>query len=710
MANNLYVIAAEGRSRKSVVVLGLMQLLLKQLSKVAFFRPIINKSKDRDTRDYNINLIKEHFGLVIPYEDTYVYTLDEAWELINRGQRTELLENIFDRFRRLEAEYDFILCEGTDFTGNDEAIEFGLNLDIAANLGCPVVFVANAAGKGVNEIMDSTGMTLDLMDEKGLDLVACLINRASISCGEQEEIKAALRRRAGQLVTGILPEDATLARPSTADVSRWLNGKVLCGGNRLDTLVADYLVAAMQVGNFLGYLTPGSLIITPGDREDIVLACLASRLSPSFPEISGIVLSGGMSPHSNILRLLNNLTDVSIPVILAEGHTFQTMQIITSHYGRIEPGDKRKINTAIGHFDRNVDGAEIAGRVVNRKSSKMTPRMFEYTLLEKAKQEKMRIVLPEGRDERILHAADALLRRGVAELIILGDPARMSLEARNLGLDLSAATLIDPLRSPLLDDYARSYHELRKHKGISPEQARDLILDPTYFGTMMVHKGDADGMVSGAVNTTAHTIRPAFEIIRARSAEATVSSVFFMCLKDRVLVFGDCAVIPNPTPQELANVAVNAAETAAVFGVTPRVAMLSYSTGSSGKGADVDKVKEATTLAKKLAPDLLLEGPMQYDAAIDATVASTKMPGNPVAGQATVFIFPDLNTGNNTYKAVQRAADAIAIGPVLQGLKKPVNDLSRGANVADIINTVAITAIQAQAVKKAATSANAPTK
>ncbi|MBO4684416.1 MAG: phosphate acetyltransferase, partial [Desulfovibrio sp.] len=304
-------------------------------------------------------------------------------------------------------------------------------------------------------------------------------------------------------------------------------------------------------------------------------------------------------------------------------------------------------------------------------------------------------------EPRILKAADILLRREAADLVLLGDVEKIEAKARDLGADISKATVIDPVKSPDFEDYANTYYEARKHKGMTPERARDAMADATYYGTMMVKKGAADGMVSGAVNTTAHTIRPAFEFIKTRPGYSVVSSVFLMCLKDRVLAFGDCAVNPNPTAEQLAEIAITSAATAKVFGIEPRVAMLSYSTGKSGKGPDVDVVKEAVRIAQEKAPELALEGPLQYDAAIDPTVAQTKLPDSKVAGRATVFIFPDLNTGNNTYKAVQRAAGAIAIGPVLQGLRKPVNDLSRGCLVPDIVNTVIITAIQAAAEKEA---------
>jgi phosphate acetyltransferase len=321
--------------------------------------------------------------------------------------------------------------------------------------------------------------------------------------------------------------------------------------------------------------------------------------------------------------------------------------------------------------------------------------MFEYELLERAKAAQRHIVLPEGEDPRVLRAAEILLRRGVVELTILGRSDDVRAAAAAIGVDLGEAHVVDPLASELRERYAATLFELRRSKGMTEEAALDLVGDPTYFGTLMVHAGDADGMVSGATHTTADTVRPAFQIIKAREGVSVVSSVFLMCLADRVLVYGDCAVNPKPTPEELADIAISSAETAAAFGIEPRVAMLSYSTGESGQGQDVDAVRAATEAVRGRRPELPVEGPIQYDAAVDAGVAMLKLPDSDVAGRATVFVFPDLDTGNVAYKAVQRSAGAVAIGPVLQGLRKPVNDLSRGCTVPDIVNTVAITAIQA---------------
>jgi phosphate acetyltransferase len=347
-------------------------------------------------------------------------------------------------------------------------------------------------------------------------------------------------------------------------------------------------------------------------------------------------------------------------------------------------------------MDTHVDLADLLARLAIPIPSVVTPQMFTYRLLDRARSDRKRIVLPEGEDDRILKAAGRLLQRGVADLTILGAEAQIRPRAAELGVDLSGATVLDPRTSELCDRFAAQYAELRKSKGVTEEQAREIMHDVSYFGTMLVHNDMVDGMVSGATHTTAHTVRPAFEIIKTQPDVSTVSSIFLMCLADRVLAYGDCAIVPDPTSEQLADIAISSARTAAQFGIEPRVAMLSYSTGTSGSGADVDKVRTATELVRKREPDLLVEGPIQYDAAVEPSVAATKMPDSRVAGRATVLIFPDLNTGNNTYKAVQRSAGAIAIGPVLQGLNKPVNDLSRGALIEDIVNTVAITAIQAQ--------------
>ncbi len=709
VSKSLYLTSTEPKSGKSAIALCVMRMLLAGVQHVAVFRPIIN-DHEGDSRDHDIDLLLQEFKLDIPYERTYTYTLGEARELINSGRHAILLENVLQKFKQLQEEYDFVFCQGTDFLGKDAAFEFELNADIASNLGTPMLLVVNGNSKPNGELLSSTQMTIDTLGEKGVELVAVIVNRFTGSAAEAENVKSSLVCRvhcSRPLLIYLIPEEESLGNPTVNDVRKWMNAQVLYGQGRLEAQVEDYVVAAMHIANFLEYLQKGSLVITPGDRSDIILSSLASRLSPAYPDISGILLTGGLLPSPSVHRLIEGWSDVPLAVLSVKENTFKTARRLMELHGRIFPEDVRKIATAQGLFETNVNTEELRQRVVTAVSTRVTPKMFEFALVERAAADKQHIVLPEGQSDRILQAADILVRRGVGRFTILGDPVELRARASALGVPLhNDIQLLNPAQSPMFEDYVQTYLELRKHKGIRLEDARDRMLDPTYFSTMMVHKGHADGMVSGSITTTGQTIRPAFEFIKTRPGFSVVSSVFLMCLKDRVLVFGDCAVNPNPDAAQLAEIALSSAHTARVFGIEPRVAMLSYSTGSSGKGEDVDKVVKATRIAQEREPDLPLEGPLQYDAAIDPEVAATKMPHSRVAGRATVFIFPDLNTGNNTYKAVQRAAGAVAIGPVLQGLNKPVNDLSRGCTVPDIVNTVAITAIQAQALKQAAGAAS----
>ena len=698
MARNLYVINTEPRSGKSAVCLGLMQMLRRNIRKVGFFRPIINARVEGKV-DHDIHLILTRFQIPQSPEEAFAYTLEEARDLINQGKHYLLMEQILSKYKALERKVEFVLCEGTDFMGTDSAFEYDMNAEIAANLGSPVILVANGQRKTPKQVIAQTQLSIDNFTEKGLDILATIINRAEVENGE--EILAGLRctfREEGACLSYLIPEVASLGKPTMKDVHKWLGGEIISGEEFLEVQVDDYLVAAMQVNNFLEYVTRNCLVVTPGDRSDILLACFATRQSYTYPEVAGIVLTGGMHPPESMLKLMLGWSGVPMPILVVEGHTYRATRILTELYGRIDPEDEKKVATALGSFEKHVDTDALFTRLEAKKSVRITPIMFEFSLLEKAKADRKHIVLPEGDSDRILQAADILLRRDIVDLTILGEPEKIRNRATQMGLYLDKATLIDPLSSKYFEDYADTYRELRRSKGITPEASRDTMSEPTFFGTMMVYKGHAQGMVAGSITTTQQTIRPSLQFIRTRPGISLVSSVFFMCLPDRVLVFGDCAVNPNPSAEQLAEIAISSAETAVQFGVEPKVAMLSYSTGDSGSGADVDKVRRATEIARSKAPDLLLEGPLQYDAAYDPEVARTKMPDSRVAGRATVFIFPDLNTGNNTYKAVQRAANTVAIGPVLQGLNKPVNDLSRGCTVSDILNTVAITAIQAQHV------------
>jgi phosphate acetyltransferase len=703
MANNLYVTAAEERSGKSAIILGIMQVILKEISRIAFFRPIINDHIFGRV-DHDLNLVLKYFNLDIEYADTHAFTLSQARQLITSGQEEVLYEKILKKYKQLEAKYDFILCEGTDFQGKDPGFELDLNANIAANLGAPVLLITSGRDKSTEEICAHTAITIDTLEEKGVDIAASIINRATESFIRDTAHSDRCREQFGRpYPLYVIPENRALGNPTIDDVKRWLGAEVLYGKPSMLNLVSNYLVAAMQINNFLEYIKEGSLIITPGDRSDIVIVSLASRISSAYPNISGILITGGIELSPSVQRLIQGWTGIPVPVLLVDSHTYDTVQSVNELYGRIEPTDNKRIATALGWFAKYVNVPELGKRIAAQRSTRITPRMFEYSLMEKASRDKQHIVLPEGMGERILNATDIILRRGIADITLLGKEDDIRTKAAKLNLNIDSATIIYPTTSEYYDDFVQTYFDLRKHRGIIMDVARDRMSDPTYFSTMMVHKGLADGMVGGSVTTTAHTIRPAFEFIKTKPDISVVSSIFIMCLHSKIMVFGDCAVVPNPDARQLAEIALSSAETAQIFDIKPRIALLSYSTGLSGSGESVDKVVQATAIAKQMIAerglDYPLEGPLQYDAAFDPEVAALKWPESRVAGQATVFIFPDLNTGNNTYKAVQRTANAVAMGPVLQGLNKPVNDLSRGCAVQDIVYTVALTAIQAQVAK-----------
>ncbi|HSP83277.1 MAG TPA: phosphate acetyltransferase, partial [Gillisia sp.] len=491
----------------------------------------------------------------------------------------------------------------------------------------------------------------------------------------------------------------TLSNPTLKEILKELGGKVLFGEEFLDNQTGNFGVGAMQLRNYLNHLKDESLVITPGDRADIILGALQANVSTNYPKISGIVLTGGLIPEESILKLIDGLSQV-VPIISVEEGTFNVTNQIGAIKSNIYADSIQKIETSISTFEKYVSFDPLLERMINFEPKGITPRMFQYSLVKRAQQARKHIVLPEGTDERILIATSRLVAMDLVDITLLGNEEAIKDKIRTLGItiDLNKVNIIDPAKAENFEDYAKTYYELRKHKNINMDMARDRMNDVSYFGTMMIYKGHADGMVSGAAHTTQHTIIPALQFIKTKPGVSVVSSVFFMCLEDRVSVFGDCAINPNPTAEELAEITISSAESSEAFGIEPKIAMLSYSSGTSGKGEDVDRVRQATEIVKRLRPDLKIEGPIQYDAAVDITIGKSKMPESEVAGQASVLIFPDLNTGNNTYKAVQRETGALAIGPMLQGLNKPVNDLSRGCTVDDVFNTVILTAIQAQGI------------
>ncbi len=703
MSKNLFITATEVRSGKSLISLGVMEMLMRKIDRVGFFRPLISTDPNIKCLDNDINLISSHFNLGIPCEKMYGYTMAEASNLISLGKEEEMLEGIIKKYDQLKKACDFVLCEGTDFSSSSAAFELDINAEISKNLGSPVLLVANAYHKTTDETVRSIELTLESLGEKGCHTIATIVNRTDPQDGKVVINYLEERKSTKTQLVFAIPDEPYLGNPTVGEIVDILGAEVLCGEEELTRHVYNFTIAAMQLRNFLDRIAHGSLIITPGDRGDVIIASLAAASSTSGGNIAGILLTGGLKPEEPIWNIIKGLPHV-VPIISVEENTFPTATIVNNIHAIISPEDDRKITQALAVFEKNVDVERLGERIITSHTTTVTPKMFEYELVQRARAHKQHIVLPEGEEERILRAAEILLRREVADITLLGDELKIQERISKLGLHMENANIICPPHSDIFNEYVKTYFDLRKHKGITLENAQDMLCDVNFFGTMMIYKGHADGMVSGAVHSTAATVRPAFEIVKTKPGFSIVSSIFFMCLAEKVLVYGDCAVNPNPNASQLAEIALSSAHTAKIFGVDPVVAMLSYSTGESGKGEDVDNVREATRIAQERAqesfPGLKIEGPIQYDAAVDPSVAMTKMPGSEVAGKATVFIFPDLNTGNNTYKAVQRSAGAVAIGPVLQGLKHPVNDLSRGCTIPDIVNTVAITAIQVQSEKK----------
>jgi len=680
----IYIASPEGDTGKSTIALGILHRLAATVAKVGVFRPITRLGEDRD---YILELLLPHTTAGLPYDECVGVGYQQLHE-----DPDAALADIVDRYHHVADQCDAVLIVGSDYTDVATPSELSMNARIAANLGAPVVLAVKAKDRTPDQVAQVVGVCLDEIAAQHAHTAAVVANRCDPS--QLGAVADALKRFEPQ--TYVLPEEPLLVAPSVAELGKAVEGTLLRGDPALLAREAmDVLVAGMTAEHVVERLTEGVAVVTPGDRSDVVLAVLSAHAAEGFPSLSCVILNGGLELHPSIESLVSGL-GLRVPIITTRFGTFETASRVASARGRVTASSQRKIDTAIALMDDHVDIADLLARLAITIPSVVTPQMFTYQLLDRARSDRKRIVLPEGEDDRILKAAGRLLQRGVADLTILGEEPQVRARAAELGVDLSAAAVLNPRTSELCDKFAEQYAELRKHKSITVEQAREIIHDVSYFGTMLVHNDMVDGMVSGATHTTAHTVRPAFEIIKTLPDVSTVSSIFLMCLSDRVLAYGDCAIVPDPTSEQLADIAISSARTAAQFGIDPRVAMLSYSTGTSGTGADVDKVRTATELVRKREPDLLVEGPIQYDAAVDPTVAKAKMPDSKVAGRATVLIFPDLNTGNNTYKAVQRSAGAIAIGPVLQGLNKPVNDLSRGALVEDIVNTVAITAIQAQ--------------
>jgi len=696
MSKAVYIATMEQGSGKSIVTLGLMRILLGKIAKVGYFKPIIS-DLDKKKQDNHINTILTYFDLDISFEEAYAFTKSEVLAKKHEGKIDEVIDTIIDKYKELEEKYDFILVEGTDFSGEGTATELEINTDIAKNLGIPTIIVESGVNKTMEEFVNNLLAAYDLFVENEVNVLSVVANK--VMPKNLDWVKDELSKKLPkEVIVNAIPIIEYLANPTIKEIIDGLQAKILFGKDEcLNNQVAHVIVGAMQLRNFLLRLEENTLIITPGDRADLILGTLQAHISDNYPKIAGIVLSGNITPEDSIIKLINGLT-TKIPILLTEGGTYS----VANKAGNIQPqiyaNNTAKIRLSINTFNEYVAEKKLRKALITFKSKGITPRMFQYNLLKRAKKHTKHIVLPEGTDDRILTAAARIANQNIVKLTVLGERERIEKRVKHLGIafDFEKIKIINPATSEYFKDYVTTLYELRKHKKMNYAMAEDKMRNVSYFGTMMVHKGHADGMVSGAAHTTQHTILPAFQFIKTKPGVSVVSSIFFMLLDDRVSIMGDCAINPNPTAEELAEIAITSADSTKAFGIDPKIAMLSYSSGSSGVGTDVERVRKATQIVKKLRPDLKIEGPIQYDAAVDARIGKSKLPDSEVAGQANVLIFPDLNTGNNTYKAVQRETGAMAIGPMLQGLNKPINDLSRGCTVDDIFNTVIITAIQAQ--------------
>jgi phosphate acetyltransferase len=698
----IYIAAPEPETGKSTIALGLLNRLTATVAKVGVFRPITRRDADRkrgeagrsgsphvsgEDRDYILELLLTRTTAGLSYEQCVGVTYQEL-----HADTDAAIADIVDAYHTMAQACDAVVIVGSDYTDVTSPAELSVNARIAVNLGAPVLLTVSGKGRSAGEVVSVVEVCLAELAAQRAHTAAVVASRCEPA--ELDVVAAALRSFV--LHSYVLPDDPLLSAPTVAELQTAVDGTLVSGDAELVGREAlDVLVAGMTADHVLERLRDGMAVITPGDRSDVVLAVASAHAAEGFPSLCCLILNGGFDLHPSISALVSGLR-LRLPIIATELGTYDTASAVASARGRVTATSQRKIDAAVELVNSHMDVADLLAQLAIPIPTVTTPQMFTHRLTQQARANRKHIVLPEGDDDRILKAAGRVLKRCVADLTILGDEAQIRLRSAELGVDLSQSKIIDTHNEDLCHQFAKQYAELRKAKGITVEQAHEIMHDVSYFGTMLVYNGMVDGMVSGAAHTTAHTVRPAFEIIRTVPDVSTVSSIFLMCLPDRVLAYGDCAIVPDPTPEQLADIAISSARTAAQFGIDPKVAMLSYSTGDSGAGADVDKVRTATELVRTRDPQLPVEGPIQYDAAIEPTVAATKLGDSPVAGHATVLIFPDLNTGNNTYKAVQRSAGAIAIGPVLQGLRKPVNDLSRGALVEDIVNTIAITAIQAQ--------------
>jgi phosphate acetyltransferase len=692
------------------VSLGLVRALDREGLPVGFFKPIRQPTEAGPER--STHFLRATCNLNPPEP----WTFKHAESLLKSGNEARLLQDIVEQFENSAENCNVIIVEGLQPTAEQPELET-LNQLIVKALDAEIIIVStlNCGGSTGFEAFQERlrNVAFQYGGPQDSRVLGCIVNKfnapSSHISGEHLDITPPtlsnpvdLIRRKCEIfddnfcLLGAIPWDRAMLCPRTFDMARHLGAKVLHEGELKTRRVVDVKIIARSVKNMLFTLRPNTLIITPSDRDDIILAVCMAALN-GVP-LAGLALTGGMVvPDENVLELCAKAFKTGLPLLLLETDSYISAATAASVDMQVAIDDLERIK---GVMDFTAERLCISGCLLKRckimREPRLSPAAFMYMLANRARENSRRIVLPEGHDPRIIRAATICHERNIARCVLLGDPSEIRRLADAQGLELPAELEIVNPDMQLRMNYVDAMMALRKHKGLKAPSALAQLEDITVLGTMMLATGEVDGLVSGAANSTANTVRPALQLIKTRPDAKLISSIFFMCLPNQVLIYGDCAINPDPNAEELADIALQSAASAEAFGIEPIVAMISYSTGSSGKGSDVDKVREATRIAQERRPDLLIDGPMQYDAACNAEVAKSKAPKSTVAGRATVLVFPDLNTGNTTYKAVQRTANVVAVGPMLQGLRRPVNDLSRGALVDDIVYTIALTAIQAE--------------
>ena len=715
MAKSLFLAPTSMDSGLTSVCLGLLRALERVGVSVGFYKPFCQtvhhaESMHNAGQDTSVSFVRASSHLNPPDP----IALKEAQQLLNRGKSDYLLETVVGEYQKVARDVDVVIIEGL-VPDRSEAYIARLNVEVARNLGSEVILVSTPKNLDARQMDEELDFSSRLFaNPSDPDVIGVILNKV----GEPEH--AALEPRSnskphtpsaidyrGQCkvfsegrfrLIAEIPWQPELLAPRVSDIARELGLPVLNEGQMHDRRVQKVSVCARSIRNMTETLRPGTLLVTPGDREDIVVTTAVAALN-GVP-LAGLMLTGGLMPDRRVIELCHRALETGLPVLGSDANTYETAHMLANLSSAIPVDDPNRIEKAMEVVATRIDTDWLQQHLKVARQNRLSPPAFRYQLSERARAANKRIVLPEGSEPRTVQAAIICHQRKLARCALIGNAAEIRRVAASQDLELPEdIEIIDP--AEVRERYVDPMVELRKHKGLTPDMAEAMLEDNVVLGTMMVALDEADGLVSGAIHTTANTVRPALQLIKTHDHAKVVSSVFFMLLPKQVVVYGDCAINPDPNAEELADIAIQSAESAEAFGIEPLVAMISYSTGESGSGQDVDKVREATRIARERRPDLLIDGPLQYDAAAIESVARSKAPDSKVAGKATVFVFPDLNTGNTTYKAVQRSANVVSIGPMLQGLRKPVNDLSRGALVEDIVFTVALTAVQAKQVENA---------